>query len=500
MTWRLDEHVKAFVYRTWVPTVLFLALLATVTVGRSAIDSLILRVPVDVGSAVPYGLHIATWLAGAFLVSRLVDAAIWEVLAVRRTNVRVPKLLRQLSAIVIYGTAIVSIIAFVLGQSVTALVTTSSAVGLLIGFAVRSLILDAFSGIAINLEQPFRAGDFIQVRGRGPEPTMGIVQEINWRTTRLATLENDVVIIPNGILAESIILNRSAPDSTSWYDFTIKLDFSVDADRAIRVLESAARMSAAEGGALASPAPDVLIAAVDETGVHYRIAYAVDPTKKVPRKARHLLLKHVLDNLHHSGLAPALVKQDVFVAQGVERDLDYEDGAHRAQLLSRVDLFAAFDAAALDGLARQVVVRLVPAGTVVVEQDEPGQSMFVVVEGDLRVHVPDADGTLREAGYLRAGDFFGEMSLLTGEKRSATVRAIGDAVLYEIAKDHIATLLDAHPEIAATLTRTVAEHRLRDSAATGRLPPEERAEQKRTLIAELLRAMGAFFGRFLGTA
>jgi small-conductance mechanosensitive channel/CRP-like cAMP-binding protein len=500
MTWRLDEHVKALVYRTWAPAVLFLALLAAVTVERSAIDRLALRLPVDAGIAIPYVLDIAAWLAGAFLLSRIVDTAIWEVLAAHQTNVRVPKLLRQLSAMIIYAVAIVAIVAFVFGQSVTALVTTSSALGLLIGFAVRSLILDAFSGIAINLEQPFRTGDFIQVRGRGPEPTMGRVREINWRTTRLTTLENDVIIIPNGIVAESIILNRSAPDLASWYDFTIKLDFSVDADRAIRVLESAARMSAAEGGALASPAPDVLISAIDETGVHYRIAYAVDPSRKVPRKARHLLLKHVLDNLHHSGLAPALVKQDVFVARAVDRQLDYDDGADRALLLSRVDLFAAFDAAALDGLARQAVVRVAPAGSVVVEQGEPGQSMFVVVEGDLRVHVPGADGTLREAGYLRAGDFFGEMSLLTGQKRSATVRAIGDAVLYEIAKEHIATLLDAHPEIAAMLTRTVADHRLRDSIVTGQLPPQERAEQKRTMVAELLRAMGAFFGRFLGTA
>ncbi|HEY4918965.1 MAG TPA: mechanosensitive ion channel family protein [Xanthobacteraceae bacterium] len=500
MRWRLDHHVKALVYRTWVPTILFLALLAAVTAGRAAIDRLALRLPVDAGTAIPYVLAIATWLAGAFLLSRIVDTAIWEVLAAHQTNVRVPKLLRQLTAIIIYAIAIIAIIGFVFDQSVTALVTTSSALGLLIGFAVRSLILDAFSGIAINLEQPFRTGDFIQLRGRGPDPIMGVVQEINWRTTRLATLENDVIIIPNGILAESVILNRSAPDETSWYDFIIKLDFSVDADRAIRVLESAARMAAAEGGPLASPAPDVLVAAVDETGVHYRVAFAVDPAKMVPRKARHLLLKHVLDNLHHSGLSPALAKQDIFVARAAARELDHEDVAHRVQSLSRVDLFAAFDAAALDGLARQVMVRLVPAGSVVVEQGEPGQSMFVVVEGDLRVHVPEADGTLREAGYLRAGDFFGEMSLLTGQKRSATVRAIGDAVLYEIAKEHIATLLDAHPEIAATLTRTVAEHRLRDSAATGRLPPEERAEQKRTMVAELLRAMGAFFGRFLGGA
>jgi small-conductance mechanosensitive channel/CRP-like cAMP-binding protein len=487
--------------RIWAPALLFLAFLAAVTAGSVEIQNLTERTLGQSGAFIPYAINVGAWLSGAFLVNRVVDAAIWELLVARGTNIEVPKLLRQLSALIIYGAAIFGITGVVFAQSITGLLTTSTALGLLVGFAVRSLILDAVSGIAINLEQPFRAGQFIQIRGRGPDPIMGLVQEVNLRTTRLLTLENDIMVIPNGMLAESMILNRSAPNTVTWFEMSIKLDFSVEPERALRVLGSAAHTAIAEISARVQPAFSVLLDYVDAAGVYYRINYAIDPTKTSPRKAKHLLLKHVLDNLHHAGLTPAVPKQDMFVARMPDRGIDYEDITHRATLLGRIDLFSEFDAKALDLLANQAEVRVVPAGGVVIEQDDDKDpSMFVVVEGTLGVRVRGADGTSREVAHLQPGAFFGEMSVLTGEKRSATVHAVSEVVLYEFTKQTIASLLDSNPGIAAILSRTVAERQLRNSAAAAQLPPEARAEQEKNLVEQLMRSMTTFFGRIFRAA
>ena len=134
---------------------MFLLFLDATIFGNRVVENIGGMLPSNARDFIPYSPKIGAWLSGAFLVNRIVDAAIWELLVARGTNTRVPKLLRQLSAIVIYGRVIACIIGAVFDQSVT----TSSAVGLLIGL-LRSLILDAFSGIAINLEQPFRAGAF----------------------------------------------------------------------------------------------------------------------------------------------------------------------------------------------------------------------------------------------------------------------------------------------------------------------------------------------------
>jgi small-conductance mechanosensitive channel/CRP-like cAMP-binding protein len=497
----MNAHMKTLVSRIWVPALWFLAFVIALTIGDGAVNELARDLPAPVGGYVPYAVHIGAWLSAAFLVNRVVDAAIWELLVARGTSIKVPKLLRQLSALIVYIGALIGITGFVFAQSVTALVTTSSAVGLLIGFAVRSLILDAFSGIAINLEQPFRIGNFIQIRGRGPEPIMGLVQEVNWRTTRLLTLENDIIVIPNGMLAESVILNRSAPNTTCWFEHNITLDFAVPPERALRVLTSATDMTVASGSAMAQPEPKIFINNIDENGVHYRINYAIDPTKQSPRRAKHALLRHVLDSLRHAGLSPAVSSQDLFIGRQPERLLDFDNLAHRAALLRRVALFAEFDQAALDLLARQAQVRMVAAGEVVIEQDDDkGNSMFVVVEGALGVRVRGADGVLREVGHLQPGAFFGEMSALTGAKRSATVHAIGEAVLYEITKEHIASLLDSNPGIAGILSRTVAERQMRNSAAAAQLPAEARGEQQKNLVEQMMRSMTTFFGKIFRAA
>src|SRR5262249_18780785 len=110
------------------------------------------------------------------------------------------------------------------------------------------------------------------------------------------------------------------------------------------------------------------------------------------------------------------------------------------------------------------------------------------------------DGVSREVGNLQPGAFFGEMSVLTGAKRSATVYAIGDAVLYQITKQHIASLLESNPGLAAIMSRTVAERQLRNSAAAAQLPPEVRAEQQQNMVEHLMNSMTKFFGRIFHVA
>jgi CRP-like cAMP-binding protein len=92
------------------------------------------------------------------------------------------------------------------------------------------------------------------------------------------------------------------------------------------------------------------------------------------------------------------------------------------------------------------------------------------------------------------------MSVLTGQKRSATVHAIGDAVLYEITKQHIASLLDSNSGLAAIMSRTVAERQLRNSTAAAQLAPEVRAEQQKNMVEQLMRSMTTFFGRIFRAA
>ena len=431
------------------------------------------------------------WFIGAMSAIRLMDALVWGRMW-RKKRRSPPRLLIQLTGLAIYIVTAVSIATNVFGFSLTGIIATSSVIGLVVGFAVKSLISDTFSGIALNLDRGFAIGDFVQIMTRGiPGRLIGRVTEINWRSTHIYTPENCVLMVPNTVMSESMILNLSRPEVASEFEHVVILDFQVPSDRAVRVLTAAI-----QAAALDNPAIFDTKARITETsalGVHYKLKYMLDPAKFAPGKAKHLIFGHILKHLTKAGLALAHPKQDNWMIDGAPAHLLTGGEAHRRNLLQQVDIFADLAPADIDMLTASMKERVFRPGAAVIRAGEAGESMFVVSEGLVSVRIKAAEDEV-DVARLGPGDFFGEMSVLTGEARSATVIALSDAVVCEIDKAAVAELLEHSPEAAAVLSSAAAQRRMASSAAMARTP--EAAEAEKASMAEaILAKMGSFFGR-----
>lgn len=133
---------------------------------------------------VDVALSVYYWLAGAWVFSRSFTVLVWDGVFTRTMGRKPPRLIVQLFSVIIFLLAISGIVYFVFGQSVTAIWATSGAIGIVIGLALRNLILDTFSGLAIHMERPFEVGEWIMFHSRMGK-FIGRVEETNWRTTRL---------------------------------------------------------------------------------------------------------------------------------------------------------------------------------------------------------------------------------------------------------------------------------------------------------------------------
>jgi small-conductance mechanosensitive channel len=102
--------------------------------------------------AAGYAAQIALWLGGAFLVIRLVDLFFWDRLVVRTLGRSVPRLLKDAVGLIIFLFAVAAIVGVVFGESLTGIWATSGVIGIVLGLALRSIILDIFSGLAINVD------------------------------------------------------------------------------------------------------------------------------------------------------------------------------------------------------------------------------------------------------------------------------------------------------------------------------------------------------------
>lgn len=434
------------------------------------------------------------WISGAFLLNRLIVILIWDGIIARSTGRKPPRLIVQLSGVVIFFLTLSAIIANVFGQSVTGLWATSGALGLVVGFALRNLILDTFSGLAIHMERPFKVGDFINCHTRFGD-YIGRVEETNWRTTRLWTTSRNMIIIPNSFLTTTIVTNFAMPNDSSRFDLDFTLDYSVPTERALRVLTAALQHSIGDKGPLAEPAPKVRINGVTQYGIEYRLRYYLKPSEVSPSKARNTIVQNVTSHLLHAGLSLTPPRRDVFLARMPWRQRDWGYEKDQIRQLGRLSLFSVLSEEDLTFIASRMSVMPMQRGSVVVQQGDLGASMFILAEGLLEVFINQEDGTRIQVADLGPGTFFGEKSMLTGEVRSATVVCAVDSTVCEITKEHMAELMQMNAEVAPLLSRAIVERELQNSAALDHHVNADLTTQVDDAAGAFLSKVRLFFAR-----
>jgi small-conductance mechanosensitive channel/CRP-like cAMP-binding protein len=404
-----------------------------------------------VAQAAGMAVAVAAWLAAAWLGSRMLDVLVARPTRAGRAR-SIPRLLADLLRALIYGAALFAILGSVLEQPVTGVLATSGVLIAVLGFALRNMIADIFSGIALNIERPYRIGDWIELA----PGVAGQVDEVNWRATRLITTEGTAVVVPNGVVAGSRFVNFSRPGSGFRASVPITLDEEVPVTRAKRILLSALVCA---DGVLSEPRPDVVVEAIGPNGVIYQARFWVADYGRLAA-CRDAVASTILQHLTRAGIELAHPKQDVRAHRPQPRTR--VPGTLRRSLLRQLELFSAFRDEEIEELAETLHRHQFPAGTTAVHQGDVGTSLFIVAEGALDVGMA-FDGRTVLLDRMRPGDVFGEMSLLTGQPRSASVIANTDAVVYELDKTHLDPVLRRRPELAAQLAELMAQRQNRNS-------------------------------------
>lgn len=445
-----------------------------------------------------YGAQIGLWFSAAFFLNRLISVLFWDGLVARAIQGQVPRLLKDITGFLVYTVAATGVMSVVFNRPVTGFWATSGAVGVVLGIALRNIILDVFTGLAVNVDRPYSIGDWIMIVDNpgGKENLVGCVQEINWRTTRLRTTSNNMLVVPNNVMGQKVITNFMTPGEQSRFELEFTLDFSVPTERAIRVLTAAVLAVAdAPEGPISEPRPKARVTGISDFGVRYCLRYWIVPRLVSPAKARHTVITSVMQQLHQAGMTLAYPKQDTYYAAMPKRQYEpVAQLADRYEILNRIAWFAALTTEEVRRIGEAMIPRQVPAGTVMLHEGDTGDSMFVLLEGMLEIFVRSTEtGEDIKVGKLTGGDVYGGMSLLTGEPRAATIKAATGAVAYEIRKEHLAPLLEARPEAAEGISQIVAERRVATERALAEVTVEEPEKKTESLAKAILNRIKGFF-------
>ncbi len=343
-------------------------------------------------------------------------------------------------------------------------VLATTAVGaVVIGFALQDTLGNLFSGLAIQIDKPFRVGHWVTIAGLD-----GLVAEVTWRATKIRTKAGNFVVVPNSVVAKETITNYSEPTQETRLEVEVGASYDTPPNEVKAAIIQALRD---EPLIISRREPEILIADFASSAITYKVRvwtndFAADMSVRDRVRSR------IYYAFRRHGISIPYPIQ-VQIERAADAPAAIDAGAD-AQALDGVAIFASLTGeqrAQLLAASREV---LYEAGQTIVREGDAGASMFVLKRGEAAVTLSHTEGELvrhRNSGY------FGEMSLLTGDARTATVTAVSDCQLIEIGVDAFRRVVLADAALvervaAAVATRRAEQDQHRATRASGGAPVE----------------------------
>jgi small-conductance mechanosensitive channel/CRP-like cAMP-binding protein len=369
----------------------------------------------------------------------------------RRTHRAPPRIFRDVTQAVVY-IVVLLLTLHAVGVEPGSLLTTSALLTAVIGLSLQDTLGNMVSGLALQMQRPFEVGDWIQFEP--DQKQVGKVTEVNWRATTVTTIDLDEVIVPNALLAKGPIRNYSRPSPVSRRAIVVQGPYETAPGRVHEAILSAL---ARTPGVLADPAPEVQTRRFGESGIDYAVLYYTKDYA-IRDKIDSLVSDRVWYALQRASIGVPFPTRTIHMhATSAETEqLAHERALERRdQVLRCVDFLDVLPREVHRALAAAAQVRLYAAGEVIVGQGEPSQEMFVIERGEVVVELVRETRAVPVAN-LGPRKFFGEMGLMTGEERAASVRAVTECELLVIGHEAFHAALASQPGVVEKMSDLLA--------------------------------------------
>ncbi len=408
-----------------------------------------------------------------------------------RIRVNTPRIVQDVLVAVLSVVTAVSV-AGRAGVNLSGLIATSAVFTAVLGFSLQDVIGNVASGLALQVDTSIDVGDWIKV-----DNVTGRVVDVRWRYTAVETRNWETVLIPNIMLLRNqvTVLGRRTGKPVQWRRWVyFNVDWHHQPSDVIDVVQSAIRGAKIEQMAN-EPAPNVILVELGESSNKYAVRYWLkdlaldDPTDSEVRT-------RVFFALQRADIRLSLPAQHVFVTE----ENDHREAVktekqvnRRRHLLSQVELFATLEPNERDELAATLRYAPFTRGEVMTRQGAEAHWLYLIEDGTASVRVSDGV-TEREVAKLGAWSFFGEMSLLTGRPRAATVVAETDVECFRLEKAAFQRVLERRPAMAKEFAAALTKRSVELEAAREGLDAETARARQQKAEGDLFAQIRSFFG------
>ncbi|MEQ1644045.1 MAG: mechanosensitive ion channel family protein [Pyrinomonadaceae bacterium] len=363
----------------------------------------------------------------------------------------ISSLLKTVLSVIIYIVAFFTIFQSQFpGIELTALFTGSTIIGIVVGLALQDTLGNLFAGLALQADQPFQVGDVVLLPGRGE----GVVEAVSWRGVKIRTFQNKLLVVSNSVLGKELI--EVAPkDNLNAKVVFFNTVYAQSPARTIQVVRDAVRQVENVSQKMR---PVVRIRNLAADGIDWEVKYWLDDYR----------IQHDTDALIRQRIWYVFQREKIHFAYPTRTvyreehppEIPVEEIINTvSERLNNVSIFAPLDNEEIERLANASTSRIYAPGEAVVRIGQEGNSMYVIIRGAVKVQIPEND-YMKTIGNLRENDFFGEMSLLTGEPRSANVIVTEESEVLRIDKSGLKPIFESNPTLVDSISELIEERRM----------------------------------------
>ena len=422
-------------------------------------------------------LHLSYYFIPSFFIMILYK---YEVLSLNnKYGTTVPEIITFIFQFLLFTIPAFLVLSFVFNLELTSILAAGGIVFAAIALSLQSSLSDLIKGIFVNIERPFAINDWITVNDK-----TGYVENITWRSTRIRTFENTEVIIPNEIVADSILTNWSNQDKVAMSEgFHIfnKLYFhpSHDPENISKLLYNALKKVKPVDGREQLHRQWVKFIGVTENGLEFAVAF--DCTKRILKNSmQDVVLMEIHKTLRHAGIQMSAgrlygkLDSDIglhaldiqrspedFEKRKVSEFNPYNESIKNRVLLEKIPIFMSLNSNDLDEIAQNAERLHFDKDDYIIKQNDKGDSLYVINDGVVSVYLNNNKNEKIFLAKLGVGDFVGEGSLLTGELRSANVIAETPCIVIKVSKDIIKDIFSKNPDVYDYVANILAQRKLK---------------------------------------
>jgi len=416
---------------------------------------------------------------------KIIDYAFVEEFLIKKKQFKITRLPRDIIKGLLFTTLFLIMLNSFFGISMQGIGITAAVATGVLGFALQDTLSNVIAGFSISVEKPFKVGDWVRVKD-----IEGRVEQMSWRTTRIKTFNDDYIIIPNYNISRTEVFNFCIPTKAHSRELKLGVDYSHPPELVKKTIIDSVKST---HGVMEHPAPVVRLINYGDFSINYLIKFWINDFSKYPQVESDFF-SMLWYNFKRNNITIPFPIRDVRIDNQKKTEIQSAPPMEVSyKELRSLPIFQKLSAKTVRMTVPLMIRALYGAGETVFSFGDKGDFLYVIARGSVNV-IKKNTSSRNQSLVLDEGEIFGEISMVSGGSRTATISTIEECEFFSIHRNDFIRLLEKNPDLTKKVGQIIANRKKHSEEINTNVEASGAKEDKKVKTSSVLDNLKKYLG------